>query len=204
MAINTVIFDFGQVMVHFEPRYMTEMYIKDTSDAALAQQVIFDRLYWDRLDSGDITDEEVVAACRERLPERLWADMERVYYNWIYNIPEIDGMRDIVRELKQRGIKVYLLSNICKYFAAHAHEIDALSDFDGCVFSAEIGMVKPHAEIFEYICNKYGIIPDKAVFVDDNEANIRGARAYGIGGYLFDGDAEKLREFLWEETENKE
>ncbi len=193
--IKNVIFDFGQVMVRFEPKYMTEKYITG-KDAELVERVVFDRLYWDKLDSGDISDREVIAACRERLPKHLWQTAEAVYYNWIYNIPEIKGMREIVRGLRSRGVRVLLLSNISKYFAEHAQEIDVLSEFEGCVFSAVVGLIKPHADIFEYICSKYSLEPAETLFVDDNAANIAGAQSIGINGYLFDGDAERLAKYL--------
>ena len=50
------------------------------------EEVVFDRLYWDRLDLGTITDEETVSLCRKRLPERLWDDAEKIHMNWIYNL----------------------------------------------------------------------------------------------------------------------
>mgnify|MGYP002514098485 CR=1 FL=1 len=65
----------------------------------LMADVLFDRLYWDKLDAGTITDNEVVSACLERLPERLHSATEKIYYNWIYNIPEIEGMEDVVKKL---------------------------------------------------------------------------------------------------------
>ncbi len=198
MNLKHVIFDFGQVMIRFDPHYMTEQYIKNEDDITLVEQVLFDRLYWDRLDSADITDGEVLAACRERLPERLWEGAERVYYNWIHHLPEIAGMRELVKELKAHGKHVFLLSNISEYFAAHAEEISVLSEFEGCVFSAVVGMVKPNADIFAYICRTYGLDPKETLFVDDNEKNIRGAEAFGIEGYLFDGDSAKLKAFLAE------
>ena len=69
MSIKTVVFDFGQVMVHFEPSYMVSKYVSDKNDAELLKTVIFDRLYWDRLDEGTITDYEVISECKKRLPE---------------------------------------------------------------------------------------------------------------------------------------
>ena len=76
--IKNVIFDFGQVLVHFEPEYMVRQYVTDEDDVKLLSQVIFDRLYWDRLDLGTITDEETIKLCRERLPQRLWAVAEKM------------------------------------------------------------------------------------------------------------------------------
>ena len=195
--MKNVIFDFGQVLVHFSPEYMTRQYIADEADVRLVSSVVFDRLYWDRLDDGSITDEEVMEASRARLPRRLWEVAERVYYRWIYNLPEIKGMRELILHIKAAyGTRVFLLSNIATYFADHANEIPIISLLDGCVYSAACGMVKPHADIYRHLCEKFGISPCETVFVDDRAENIAGAEAVGIRGYLFDGDADKLRQYL--------
>ena len=197
MSIRNVVFDFGQVMVRFEPSYMVGRYVTDKEDAMLLESIVFDRLYWDRLDRGTITDEEVMDACRERLPERLWSVAEEIYFNWIYNIPEIKGMRELVAHLRdERGMRVFLLSNICKYFASHENEIEVLREFERCIYSAVAGHVKPNRDMFEYLCDTCDISPEETVFVDDNAANIAGAESFGIKGYLFDGDAERLSKFF--------
>ena len=195
--IRNVIFDFGQVMVRFDPAYMVAQYVDDAADRAMIEEVLFDRLYWDKLDQGTITDEEVLESSRARLPKHLHRVIEDVYYNWLYHLPEIDGMRDLVQKLKSRfGIHVYLLSNISTYFAAHADQIPCLAEFEDCVFSAVCGKVKPNAEIFAYLCGRNGLNPTECIFIDDNAANIAGAEAFGIRGYLFDGDAKKLENYL--------
>ena len=138
--IKNVVFDFGQVMVHFEPAYMVGKYVSDAEDARLLCDVVFDRLYWDKLDSGDISDAEVVDACKQRLPARLHGVAEKIYYNWIYNLPEIEGMRELVIYIKEKyHVNLFLLSNISQYFASHANEIQILSLFDKCIFSAVCG-----------------------------------------------------------------
>ena len=197
MSIKNVIFDFGQVLVHFEPSYMVGVYVNDESDKALLEEVVFDRLYWDRLDKGTISNEETISLIKERIPERLWDVAEKIYYNWVYNIPEIDGMSDLLDHLKNKhGVRLFLLSNISNYFASHANEIPILKKLDGLVMSAPIGIVKPSYEIFDHICKKYDINPSEAIFVDDRTDNIEGAEAYGIKGYVFDGNAAKLKKHL--------
>ena len=57
-TVKNVVFDFGQVLVHFDPSYMVGRYVSDEEDAALIAEVLFDRLYWDRLDAGTISDAE--------------------------------------------------------------------------------------------------------------------------------------------------
>ena len=192
-----VIFDFGQVLVRFEPSYMVGKYVSDPVDAAILAHVVFDRKYWDRLDAGTITDTEVIEDICTRVPARLHGAVADIYYNWIYNIPEIEGMRALIMHVKSTyGVRVFVLSNISAYFAAHAHEIPVLELVDGCVFSAVCGMTKPNGDIFAHICKKFGLDPAKAVFVDDRAENVQSAKAIGMDGYVFDGDADKLRAYL--------
>ena len=195
--IRNVVFDFGQVLIHFDPKYMVERYVTDPDDSALLQQVVFDRLYWGPLDRGDISDEEVLRLCRQRLPERLHDVAKTIYDNWIYNLPEIDGMRELVQQLKEEGkVHLYVLSNISTYFSSHATEIPILELFERCVFSAEHRVVKPEREIYDVLCQECHIRPEETVFIDDSSINIAGAEQYGIHGYLFDGDVPKLRRYL--------
>ena len=195
--IKNLIFDFGQVMVSFKRKYMVERFVTEAEDSRLLQEVVFDRLYWDRLDAGTITDEEALCLVCERLPERLHVAARDIYYNWVYNIPEIPGMSALVREMKECfGVRIYLLSNISRYFAGHSKEIECLKDFDGCVFSSVCGYVKPDREIYAHICSEFNILPEESVFIDDRRINIEGGEAFGIKGYLFDGDVERLRNYL--------
>ena len=197
--IKNVVFDFGQVMVRFEPEYMVSRFVTDSADAALLCSVVFDRLYWEKLDAGTITDGEVIRLCCERLPERLHAAVRDIYYNWVYNIPPIDGMAQLVKLVRDKyGVRVFLLSNISEYFVSHSNEIPELSLFEKCIFSSQCGFVKPSQQIFAHLCKACGILPEETVFVDDNPSNITGAEAYGITGYLFDGDVHKLESYLFD------
>lgn len=195
--IKNFVFDFGKVMVHFDPDYMVGRYVEDKDDAKLLAEVVFDRLYWDRLDAGTIEDSQVVEECKKRIPKRLWEAAEKIYYNWIYNIPEIEGMSELVAKIKrEHGAPLFLLSNISTYFAAHKDEIACLKLFDKCIFSAVCGRIKPNADMFEYLCNECGIDPKETLFVDDSPKNIAGAEAFGIKGYLFDGNVKKLEKYI--------
>ena len=191
------IFDFGMVIVNFNPDYMTKQYIKDEKDREVAKEVIFDRLYWDKLDKGTITDEEVIEGIKGRLPERLHQAATDVYNNWYYHLPYIDGMYDLIKAIKENGGKLFLLSNISYTFAKNWQNTEQLADlfslFDGLVFSAEAGKIKPNADIFQHLLYKYNLAADDTIFIDDNINNVNGAKAVGVDAYLFDGNAEKLR-----------
>ena len=192
-----LIFDCGQVLVHFEPAYMVGLYVTDPADAKLLEKVVFDRLYWDRLDAGTITDEETMTAVKSRLPERLWEVADTIYYNWIYNIPEMEEMRALILRAKESyGADTYLLSNISHYFADHASEIPILSLIDRPVYSSKCGLVKPSEAIYRYLLDTYALDPAECLFVDDRVDNVAAAEAVGSCGYLFDGNADKLGAYL--------
>ena len=131
-----------------------------------------------------------------RLPERLWAQAKQVYDNWFYHNPEIEGMSQLMRDLKSEGYHIFVLSNISKTFAAHAHEIPILRNAEHCILSGAHGLAKPQREIFELLCRECDILPQESIFIDDNPANIRAAEDFGIQGYLFDGDVARLRDFF--------
>lgn len=197
MNIKNVVFDFGQVIIRFVPEIMVSPYVTDKDDKDLICTVLFDRLYWDKLDKGTITNEETLELVHQRLPERLWAVTDKIYYNWIYNVPEIEGMRDLIIKLKEQyGVGIYLLSNISNYFVEHRHEFSIFELFDKCIYSAPIGIVKPSHEIFDYLCKTCNINPREAIFIDDNASNIASAIDFGLNGYIFDGDVSKLEEYL--------
>ena len=63
--------------------------------------------------------------------------------------------------------------------------MDFTKYMDGCVWSFEHHVAKPHKEIFDILVNKYGVDPSRTVFIDDNLSNIKGAQSYGYQAILF-------------------
>ena len=195
--IRNLIFDFGQVLIRFEPDEMIRPYVSDQSDRALLADVVFDRAYWDRLDNDSITDEELLKSAKERLPRRLQAVAETVYRNWYRHLPPVPGMWELARRMKETyGVRVFVLSNISRGFAAHAGEFPILREADGCLFSALCGFVKPDAGIFGCLCDTYGLDPAECLFIDDNPRNVAGSEAFGIRAYRFDGNVPALEAYL--------
>ncbi len=197
--IKNYIFDCGKVLVRYEPKELTEACVQGAAAKEICA-VAFDRLYWDRLDDGSMTEEDIKAAIRSRLSEEEYPLACAVLDGWIKNLTPVPAMLELVRALKARGAKIYLLSNISKGFAANWPENPYLkelfSHFDGLVCSGPLGITKPHREIFEHLLNTYGLKAEECLFIDDAPVNIEGAAKCGIAGYVFDGDAQKLAEFL--------
>ncbi len=198
--IRNVIFDFGNVLGRYCPEEMTAALVSDPEAAAIICPVVFDRLYWDKLDDGSITDDEVKAGIRSRLDPQYHEIACRIYDRWHTLMPPVPAMQALVADIKAAGGRLYLLSNISIGFARQYGEVDWIRElfslFDGLVFSGPIGLAKPDRAIFEYVLNRYGLRAEECVFIDDSPKNVAACEAVGIHGILFDGDAQKVRDTL--------
>ena len=152
------IFDFGNVLAEFYPDKLTAPYVKDEKIRKTISNVIFDRLYWDRLDDGTMSHEDVKKEAKERLSPEMYELACKTIDNWIGNLTPVKGMEELIDEIKKAGKKLYLISNISKEFADGYKNItwieELFSKFDGLVFSGPIGLIKPGKEIFDYLIEK--------------------------------------------------
>ena len=198
--LKNYIFDLGHVLTPFDAYALTRVYVKDEETVALVAETVFDRLYWDRLDAGTIEDDEVTEGFLSRLPKELHEAALNAYNNWIINIVPTPGMCELVRDIKAKGGKVFLLSNTSVNLYKGYHKSQWMKElfeiFDGLVISGVVGLTKPDRGIYEYVLNTYSLKAGESIFIDDNAKNIEGCRAVGIQGYLFDGDVSKLRGYL--------
>jgi HAD superfamily hydrolase (TIGR01509 family) len=91
--------------------------------------------------------------------------------------------------------KVCLVSNAWSGLRPWLVEREYDRAFDEMVISAEIGVMKPEARIYEMALGKLGVAAAESVFVDDFPENVEGARAVGIQAIRFQ-ESEKAKEEL--------
>ena len=60
-----------------------------------------------------------------------------------------------------------------------------MDDLDGAVLSYQEKVIKPNAQIYHILCERYDIRPVEAVFLDDSLPNVIGAHAVGMHGIHF-------------------
>lgn len=95
------------------------------------------------------------------------------------------------RDLRIGGVKTAILSNMPTDHSAHLRaNAPWLEYFDHKVFSGEMGVVKPDAEIYHACLRGLEVQPEQALFIDDNAANVEGARALGIESVRFESIAQ--------------
>lgn len=109
--------------------------------------------------------------------------------------PEV---RDILSELKTRGLKIGLISNIYEETINACMQKAGLGSaaFDVVVGVDAIGEMKPHPDVFKYALQKLNVKPEEAVFIGDSvEVDYKGAENVGIEALLIDRTEKKQRGF---------
>lgn len=202
--MKIIIFDIGNVLFDFNPMRMTSLLVGDEQSAIQIAEVIFSRHYWARLDLDDIAIADVKNDIKDKLSEELLPYAYDLLDNWVKYLSPIYGIEELLIDLKQKGYKLYFISNLTKEFAntypQYEHVKNIMDYFDGGVLSGSIHLVKPDKRIYEYLLNKYLIDPDEAIYIDDNIDNIKAGREIGLESYLFDGSVIHLKEYLKKKT----
>lgn len=194
--IDTVIFDLGKVLVEFQPvEGMRKLGFTEEQVQVITEK-IFSGL-WEECDRIPYSDEEIRALFKSRVPgmenliDKMWDNVTVFTYVYSYS-------RQWLQSLKDKGLKVYILSNYGKQaFEVNSKKYDFLELADGMVISYQVEIVKPDPRIYEILLDKYGIDRTKAVFIDDRQLNVDGAKAVGLNAILFE-DYEKTSARLLE------
>ena len=193
--IRHLIFDFGGVLVDWNPRYVFVPWFGDAAKAEWFLSEICPYEWNAQVDLG-LTTVEVTEARVAQYPE--WEKEIRMYYDrWIEMLHgDIPGMEALVREYKQRGYHIWGLTNwSAELFPLVRNRFPVFDLMEGIVVSAHERAVKPYPELYRILLDRYGLKAEECVFIDDNAANVAGAEAVGIRGILFEG-VGKLKEDL--------
>ena len=156
--------------------------IADDPDAAEAAGAIDDEPDWHLLEKGQIDVATYFARLTERAPAILGTEIDMESYGrfWRSTAPGVHWMVvHKIRELRDRGMRLALLTNNVKEFGDHwraTFPIDEL--FEDVVDSSHVGMRKPEREIYELTCSRMNVKPDETVNVyyhmSSNGAESRG------------------------------
>lgn len=195
--IRNIVFDMGQVLIRWRPEEMLERFDLSAEEKTMVLQELFRNPEWIQQDRGIITEGEMIEKVCARLPESLHGTVEEVIKAWyIWHLTPMPGMAGLVRELKEQGYGIYLLSNASTALRGYFPRIPGSEYFDGLMVSAEEKLLKPQHEIYERLYERFDLVPGECVFIDDSAANIEGAMLTGMPGIVFRGDTDKLRRQL--------
>lgn len=198
--IKNVVFDMGKVLVAYDGDRVGRRFIPDEEERKAVMTSVFVSPEWLLLDMGVITEKEALLRMQDRLEtDHAKAMAELCLSHWHeYNMWPIEGMKELIEELKGLGYGIYLCSNASLRLLECQQVIPGIELFDGVLFSAQVKCIKPQKEMYYHLFHRFQLKPEECFFIDDLPGNIEGAKACGMEGYCFnDGNGQALRKALW-------
>ena len=204
--IKTILFDMGGVVITLAQPQAIERFkalgLKDAEQRldAYTQQGIFGDL-----EAGRITDEDFRRELSVLVGRELtWQECCEAWKGYCGDVPKRNLRK--MKELRERGYRVVLLSNTNPYMMSWvmSNEFDGEGHslayyLDAAYESYKCGAMKPDAKFFNAVMEGERLIPSETLFIDDGPRNIEAAKALGIQTLLVENGedwTERLEDLL--------
>lgn len=194
--IKNIIFDMGNVLLSYNPDVCLQCFVEKEADREIIKRELFKGPEWVEGDLGLLTDAERFDGASKRVPERLHKALMRCALEWTMCMKEVPGARDFLSYVKERGYKLFVLSNASSSFYNYFPGFMPLDYFDGIVVSCDIHIVKPDIRIYRHLLETYDLKAEECFFMDDLPQNVEAAKKVGINGAVFRGNFEEMREMV--------
>lgn len=186
-----IIFDFGKVLVDWDPRYLYKKLLDGDSQAVERFLTEINFFEWNvQHDAGRPFAETIPELCR-RFPhycDLIWA-YDRRYEESISG--PVWPTVEILRELKKAGYPLYGLTNwpADKYRLVHP-KYEFFCWFDDIVVSGEVLLAKPDPRIYTLLLERIGRTASQCLFIDDSTRNIAAAQQLGFQTIQYQSPAQ--------------
>lgn len=183
--IRNIVFDLGRVLVDFDPAVYLRGFAFDEETASALQTIVFGGEAWRRHDRGDYENVEALQAELMQAHPAYAAQIRRVLQpDWVKMHTLRQEMETYLLALKQRGYRIYLLSNLAEESHRYIMRYPFYKAIDGGVYSYRERVCKPDARIYRVLLERYALQPAETVFLDDSPDNIAAAKQLGIHGVV--------------------
>ncbi len=180
-----MIFDIGNVLTDFRwAEFLADKGFSEKEVQRIANASVLTPI-WAELDRGAWSFEEVMAGFVKNDPE-----IEKELHQAFDDMTDIVRIRDYaipwVKELKTKGYSVYYLSNFSEKIERES--IAGLAfreEMDGGILSWKEKVIKPDPTIYRLLLERYSLLPEESVFIDDLPVNVEAGRKLGIHGIVF-------------------
>lgn len=166
--LKNIVFDLGNVLVKFDSNELIYSFFNERQEEV--KSFYFDSL-WNEYDQGLYSVEEMIEKGVKQFPE-LELSIKKLMYHWTeFVIPLKDNVA-YIKDLKQLGFNVYILSNIPEDDTKYLRSLGVFDNIDGGIFSYEYKKIKPDPEIFHILLEKYNLKASECLFLDDRKDNV--------------------------------
>ena len=197
---RNIVFDMGGVLVDYTADNATWHYTDDPEIVREIHNVMFCSQEWMALDMGAMTDEQAIKRILPRLSSGKVREIALITFeHWHeYNNVARSGMDQIIRSLKARGQRVYILSNVSRRLTNTYKDVVPAPDlYDGAFFSGEVLALKPQPIIYQMFFERFQLEPADCFFIDDVQDNVDASIRCGMDAWWFNsGNNQDIEQIL--------
>lgn len=192
--ITTIIFDIGNVLADFSWKEHFESFGYDDAMVERIAKATVKNETWNENDRGVMAEEDIIDEFVKSDPE-IEDDIRKVLKNVSTMVVRKDYAIPWIQELRKKGYRTLYLSNFsAKAETDCAHALDFIPYMDGGILSYQEKVIKPMPEIYQLLIDRYELVPEECVFMDDTMANLTGAEKFGIHTIHFQNQKQAIEE----------
>jgi epoxide hydrolase-like predicted phosphatase len=178
-VIKNIIFDLGNVLVHVDFAKSRRLLL-----SAGVKEKDFKRFFTKKnrrsFELGKITTNEFMDLAYYKLGKKVSKARLKLLFTDMFC--EITEMKEFLQNLsKRKKYRLFLMSNTNPlHFNYAQNHFPYIKLFDVFILSYRMKMVKPDKRLFKAVINKYNLVPEETLFIDDLEENCRAAGDTGL------------------------
>ena len=172
--IKNIVFDFGGVIVDWNPEYLFKDVFTDRAELDYFLRNVCTPDWNERQDAGRSLS-EAIRTLQERHPK--YRNEIHLYYDkWTTMLGGPIDHNVALLKLLKANYRLFGLTNWSAETFPIAYELyPFFGEFEGIVISGVEKLAKPDERIYQLLLERYGLVATECLFIDDNERNTRAA-----------------------------
>lgn len=188
--IKNIVFDLGNVILKGSPNIVLDQIEIDKKQYESIKNNFFKD--WKALDLGKSTLKDQLDKCK--FDFKIDSGIEEKLLHYYKYRPFNTEVLELINELKEKGCKIYILSNNNKEAEEYLLELPDFEVFDGWIFSCDYQIMKPDSRIYNILFETYNLKPEECFFIDDSKRNVEAGEELGMTGFVLDYKNDKIHE----------
>ncbi len=181
--IKNIIFDIGNIVAYYDLEEALNVFAKNEEEKKFIMDNIVNSPEWSVLglvDIGLLSWDDIIKIIQDRTNnthDELIENYCHKHYNYLI---VQESMLNLIKDLRNKGYKVYLLSNTNEDSVNYMKNSGLFESVDGYVLSYLENKVKPNQGIYKTLINRYNLVPEESIFIDDRLDNCETAKLLGM------------------------
>lgn len=169
--VKNIIFDLGNVIINYDQQAIINKFAKNDEEKEYLMECNFKAPEWKKIDLGEINNDEAIEIINQRHNYKYAELTTNFWHNW-YKMQNInEDIVSIAKKLKHKGYNIYVLSNMANATYNFFKNHDFFKLCNGIIISAQEHLKKPDERIFKILLDRYNLIAEECLFIDDDDTN---------------------------------